>query len=323
MMRFGVSTLAAAAITLGASAAMAQDQVRVGIVAVNYNSPTIYRMVQSATAAAEALGWEVADHDGQGDQVATNNAAINFIDRGFDAIINIASPNPQMSGVIARANEAGVPFVSTFSGLTPGITADIGSNNTADGVIAATELLGRIEGRGHIVKFNWNVLPALRERDHGFRAAIADFPDVKLTEIEVKVPGQVDDAYNQMTNLLLANTDIVAVWTGWDELAPPVVRAIEQAGREDDIFVVSMDGIDPVFDLIRQDGPMALTVAYDVDRMGTTAVDVTAAALDGNVPATKMLTLAPCLITEATVPAEGEKPNFGDCVLFSGELVGQ
>jgi ABC-type sugar transport system substrate-binding protein len=310
--------LAVAGTIAAAAHAFAAD-VKVGIVAVNYNSPTINRMVVAAEAAAKKLGWTVETFDGQGDQVATNNAAIAYIDRGFNAIINIASANPQMGAVIKKANEAKIPFVSTFSGLVPGITADIGSNNTADGVIATTEMLGRLEGRGHVVKLNWNVLPALRERDHGFKAAVADYPDLKVTEIEVKVPGQVEDAYNQMSNLLLSNPDIKAVWTGWDELAPAVVRAIEQAGRSKDIFVVSMDGDQPVFDLIRKGGPMALTVAYDVDRMGVLAVDVTAQALKGSLPVSKALALKPCLVTKASVPEAGKSPDFKTCTLFSGE----
>jgi ribose transport system substrate-binding protein len=311
-------TVGAAAMALFATAAFAKD-VKVGIVAVNYNSPTINRMVVTATEAAKKRGWTVETFDGQGDQVATNNAAMGYIDRGFNAIINIASPNPQMTAVIAHAKEKGVPFVSTFSGLAEGIVADIGSNNTSDGVISTTELIGRLGGKGHIVKLNWNVLPALRERDHGFKATVADYKDIKVTEIEVKVPGQVDDAYNQVTNLLLANKDIKAIWTGWDELVAPTVRAIEQAGRQNDIIVVSQDGIPEVFDLIRSGSPAKLTVAYDVDRMGTTAVDVTAAALEGKQPESKLLTLAPCLVTKATAPAKGEKPKFGSCVLYSGE----
>ena len=45
-----------------------------------------------------------------------------------------------MGGVIANAAKAKIPFVSTFSGMVPGITVDIGSNNVADGVFAASEL---------------------------------------------------------------------------------------------------------------------------------------------------------------------------------------
>ncbi|WP_323035622.1 sugar ABC transporter substrate-binding protein [Pararhodobacter sp.] len=312
------SVVGVAALMCGTSA-IAQDAVQVGIVAVNYNSPSIQVQTDAAVAAAEARGWEVEMYDGQGDQVATNNAAIAFIDRGFDAIINIASANTQMSAVIAYANNAGVPFTSTFSGLVPGIVADIGSNNTADAAIAALELVGRIDGQGHVVKFNWNVLPALRERDQGFHAVVDEYPGITLTEIEVRVPGQVDDAFAQMTNLLLANDDIVAVWVAWDELASPVARAIEQAGRADDIFVASQDGVDEVVSLIRDGSPVALTVAYNVPQMGVTAVDVTAAALNGEFPTSRALTLKPCLITQATAPAEGEAIDFANCTLFSGQ----
>lgn len=314
---------AAAGAALAAGATIAAADYRVGIVAVNFNSPSINRQATVAQEEARARGWQVELYDGQGDQVATNNAANNFIDRGFDAIINIASPNPQMTGVISRANEAGIPFVSTFSGLAPGITADIGSNNTADGVIATTEMIGRLGGQGRVVKLNWNVLPALRERDHGFHAALADYGDIEVIEIEVRVPGQVDDAYNQMTNLLLANPDISAVWTGWDELVAPVVRAIDQAGLSDQIFVVSMDGNEEAIDLIRSGTAAALTVAYDVDRMGATAVDVVAATLAGDPPASQLLALRPCLITQETAPARGEPVDFANCMLFSGEGIGQ
>jgi len=302
------------------TAVMAQDgKVRLGIVSVNYNSPSIQVQTDAAIAAAEARGWEVELFDGQGDQVATNNAAIAFIDRGFDLIINTASANTQMSAVIAYANERDVPFVSTFSGLVPGIVADIGSNNTADAAVAAMELVGRIDGQGHVVKLNWNVLPALRERDQGFRAVVAEYPNIKLTEIEVKVPGQVDDAYAQMTNLLLSNDDIVAVWVGWDELASPVARAIEQAGKADDIFVASQDGIDEVVALIRGGSPIEFTVAYNVPQMGVVAVEVAEAALAGEHPATRALTLRPCLITQDWAPPAGEPINFETCKLFSAD----
>jgi ABC-type sugar transport system substrate-binding protein len=279
-------------------------------------------MVVTATEAAKKKGWEVESFFGRGDQVAVNNAAAAYIDRGFNAIINIASPNPQMTAVIKKANEAHIPFVSTFSGLVPGVTADIGSNNVVDGVVAATELVGRLAGEGHVLKFNWTVLPATHDRDRGFHAVVSAYPKIEVTEIEVKVPGQVDDTYAKMQNLLLSDTkhEIKAVWVGWDELAIPAVRAIAEAKRTD-IFVVGMDGIQPVYDLIRKDPSMAATVAYDVDRMGSTAVAVTALALAGKQLSTRLITLKPCLVDKQTVQPAGQEPDFKNCILFSGEEI--
>ncbi len=324
----GKFLLAAAVLIVGASvgysAASAQEKsktsLKVAIFSVNGASPTIHTMIESATAAAKARGWTVETYDGNGDQVATNNQANTFITRGFNALINVASDNHQMGSVIENARKAGIPFVSTFSGMVPGITVDIGSNNTADGVIAASEMVARIDGHGHVVKMNWNVLPALQERDRGFWAVVKGYPGIKVTEVEVKVPGQVDDTYNQLTNLLSSNKDIVAVWTGWDEIAIAAVRAIQQAKRDKDIFVVSMDGNSAAYDLIRQHTPLALTVAYDVRGMGVQAVQAVAEAVDGKKFEARQLFKKPCLITRATVPPQGDQPDFKTCPLFSADI---
>jgi len=228
----GVALALVLSVGLGSNLAAAQEKsktdLKVLVFSVNGASPTIKQMVDSASADAKKRGWTVETYDGNGDQVATNNQVNTYITRGFNALINIASDNNQMGGVIANAKKAGIPFVSTFSGMAPGITVDIGSNNVMDGVIAASEMVGRINGTGHVVKLNWNVLPALQERDRGFWAVVKEYPNIKVTEVELKVPGQVEDAYNQLTNLLTANKDIVAVWAGWNEPGIASVRAIEQ-----------------------------------------------------------------------------------------------
>lgn len=331
-MRLGISlsrfVLAVAAIAIGGGLvvgpAAAEDKsktnLKVLVFSVNGASPTIKQMIDAATENAKKRGWTVETYDGNGDQVATNNQVNTYITRGFNALINIASDNNQMGGVIENAKKADIPFVSTFSGMVPGITVDIGSNNVVDGAIAASELVARINGRGHVVKMNWNVLPALQERDRGFWAVMKEFKDVKVTEIEVKVPGQVEDTYNQLTNALTADKDIAAVWAGWNEVAVGAVRAVEQAKRDKDIFIVSMDGSPGEFDLIRKGSPLIATVAYDVPGMGLAAVKAAADAVDGKAFPARQLYKKPCLVTKPTVPAQGAFPDFKSCALFSADL---
>ncbi|MEO6025025.1 MAG: hypothetical protein ABIP64_18320 [Burkholderiales bacterium] len=69
-----------------------------------------------------------------------------------------------MGALIKAANEAKIPFVSAFSVDVPAITADIGANGVSDGAILAAEMKSAINYKGHIVLFNWNVLPTLRDR---------------------------------------------------------------------------------------------------------------------------------------------------------------
>lgn len=298
------------------------DKLNVGVVAVNYNSPTIFEMSQVVLADCKKRNWNCEIHDGKGDQVATNNAAINFINRKFDAIINVASDNNQMGAVIKAANDAKVPFVSAFSGDVPGVTADIGASGAVDGVLLANEMKSAIDYKGHVVLFNWNVLPTLRDRTQGVKAAMLDAKGVKLTEVEVKVPGQVEDVYNRMTTLLQANKDINGVIVGWDELAAGAVRAIEQAGMGGKIRVMGMDGIQPVYDMMRKgNSSYVMTVAYSKKSIAEKTTDVVATVIDGKKVPFRALWTRTCLVTKDLLPPAGQDPDFRKCTPFSGEVV--
>ncbi|HZZ63337.1 MAG TPA: sugar ABC transporter substrate-binding protein [Roseiarcus sp.] len=324
--RYGMVSLAAAALAAVAlsGSATAQEKsktpIKVAIFSVNGASPTIHTMVESATAAAKARGWTVETYDGNGDQVATNNQANTFITRKFDALINIASANTQMGGVIANAKKAGIPFVSTFSGMVPGITVDIGSNNVADGVFSASALAARIDGEGEVLKMNWTVLPALAERDAGFHAVMNEYKNIKVTEMEIKVPGQVDDTFNKVTDYLTGHKNVKAIWMGWDEVGVAAARAVQQSHLDHKPFVVSMDGNDAGYDLIREGSPLWLTIAYDVRGMGEAAVQAVADAVDGKTFPERQIYKKPCLINKETVPPKGQYPDFKTCVLYSADL---
>jgi ABC-type sugar transport system substrate-binding protein len=324
MRNIGFAGIALAIAATSGGAALADQKskgaLKVAIFSVNAASPTIHAMIESATAAAKARGWTVENYDGNGDQVATNNQANTFITRGFDALINVASDNNQMGGVIANAKKAKIPFVSTFSGMVPGITVDIGSNNVADGVFAASELVARINGEGEVLKLNWTVLPALAERDAGFHAVVGEYKKLKVTEMEIKVPGQVDDTFNKVTDYLTGHKDVKAIWMGWDEVGVAAARAVQQSHAEHKPFVVSMDGNDAAYDLIREGSPLVLTVAYDVRGMGVQAVESVAEAVDGKVFEERQIFKKPCLITKETIPPKGQAPDFATCPLYSADI---
>lgn len=319
----GAALAVAAAFGTGVTVAAEKSKtaLKVAVFSVNGASPTIHTMIESATAAAKERGWTVETYDGNGDQVATNNQANTFITRGFDALINVASDNNQMAGVIANANKAKIPFVSTFSGMVPGITVEIGSNNVADGVFAASALVARINGEGEVLKLNWTVLPALAERDAGFHAVVSEFKKIKVTEMEIKVPGQVDDTFNKITDYLTGHKDVKAIWMGWDEVGVAAARAVQQSHLEHKPFVVSMDGNDAAYDLIRDGTPLVLTVAYDVRGMGVQAVQAVADSVDGKVFVERQMFKKPCLITKETVPPKGQFPDFKTCPLYSADIV--
>jgi ribose transport system substrate-binding protein len=295
---------------------------QIGLVAVNLNSPSITRISDAFKKAAEAQGYTVEVFDGQGDQNATNNAAMNFIQRGFSAIVNDASPNEQMTAVADAAEKAGIPFVSIYGGSPNGsIDAEVGTNEFINSSLITQEMVNKLNGKGRVVQLNWNTLAALANRTAGFDAVMSQNKGVEVVKkIEVKVPGQVDDVYAQLTNLFASDKNIDAVWIGWDELAPPAVRAIQEAGMQDKTFVVGFDGNPFAWDLIRSGSPYVMEPANPFEPMGEKAVSTVTKLIAGETLPTKTIYMKPCLITKDTVPAEGEFPDWNNCAFFPGEI---
>jgi len=164
------------------------------------------------------------------------------------------------------------------------------------------------------------VLPALAERDAGFHAVMGEYKKIKVTEMELKVPGQVDDTFNKVTDFLAGHKNVKAIWMGWDEVGVAAARAVQQSHLDKKPFVVSMDGNDAAYDLIREGSPLWLTVAYDVKGMGVQAVEAAADAVDGKAFPERQIYKKPCLITKETAPPKGQYPDFKTCPLYSADM---
>jgi ribose transport system substrate-binding protein len=303
-----------------ASAKSSKDNLKIGIISFVYSSPSITAITDAAMADCKARGWTCELFDGKGDPVATSNAGVNFINRKFDVILNSVSDNRQLTTVIKAANAANIPFVSMFSGDEPGITADVGASGVVEGAVVGGALRDRIDLKGKVALVNWNVNAILRERTHGFKAAVADDKDIQVIDIEVKVPGQVDDTYNQVTALLQSNKDIKAIVTGWDELAPGAIRAIEQAGMKDQITVYSFDGQQFAFDLIRKNSPMIMTVGFGKEGIGKKAMSIIADVVDGKQLPSRSVMVRSCIFTKVNLPPVGAEPDYTKCSPFTAEI---
>ncbi|KTT25625.1 sugar ABC transporter substrate-binding protein [Pseudacidovorax intermedius] len=314
------SLIALFAAALPASAKSSKDNLKVGVIAFTYSSPAVQAMADAAMADCKQRGWTCELFDGKGDPVATSNAGVNFVNRKFDAVVNAVSDNNQLGTVIKAANAAGIPYVSIFSGDAPGITADIGSSGVVQGALIGGEVRSAIGLEGQVAVVNWNVLPVLRERSRGLKATMADDKNIKIVEVEVKVPGYVEDAYSKLLTLLQSNKNVKAVVVGWNELAPAAVRAIEQLGLKDKVRVYGYDAIAPAFELMRKGSPLAMVVGFSNDEAGRSAMRTVAETVDGRPTPFKALMLRSCLFTRDNMPAPGQEPNYETCTPFTAEL---
>jgi ABC-type sugar transport system substrate-binding protein len=327
----GSSTNAAAADT-STSAAVADTttaaadpgrKLTVGVVANNLASPSVKRIGDAFERSAKARGWTVDMFDNKGDMAASNNQADQFLQRGVDAIVNINGPNSQMSGVIDRTHQAGKPFVSVYGGSGSDADVEIGTNESINSAGITQGLVDRLHGRGNVLVLKWNAggAAALLDRYATMKAVLSNQPGIRIVkEIEVKVPGQVEDAYTQATNFLKGDRDIDAVWIAFDEIAPSVVRALEQADLDKRVFIVGFNGNPFAWDMIREGSPYVMEPANPFEPMGEKAVDMVAQLAAGRRSSTPFIAMRPCMITPETVPAKGEFPDWKTCPFFTGDI---
>lgn len=309
----------------GGGAADPDRPLTVGVVANNLASPSVKRIGDAFEAAAKERGWTVEMFDNKGDMAASNNQVDQFLQRGVDAIVNINGPNSQMRGVIERTKKAGKPFVSVYGGSGSAVDVEIGTNEAINSAAVTQGLVDRLNGRGRVLVLKWNAggAAALLDRYSAMKGLLSNQPGIEIVkEIEVRVPGQVEDAYAQTTNFLKGTKDIDAIWIAFDELAPPVVRALEQAGIDRDVFVVGFNGNPFAWDMIREGSPYVLEPANPFEPMGEKAVEMVAQIAAGRRSETPFIAMRPCLIDAETVPPKGEFPDWETCPFFTGDIGG-
>ena len=135
---------------------------------------------------------------------------------------------------VAQAKNKGVYVTVVDRGLTDTSAQDayVSGDNTAFGRIPAEYLAKELGGKGNIVALRGIPTTIDNERMDAFMAVMKKHPDIKL--LDAKHGNWTrDDAFKVMQDYLTRFKDIDAVWAADDDMAFGVLRAIEQAKRDD------------------------------------------------------------------------------------------
>ncbi len=158
---------------------------------------------------------------------------------------------------VAQLKNKGVYVTVVDRGLTDTSAQDayVAGDNTAFGRIAAEYIAKALDGKGNIVALRGIPTTLDNERMDAFMAVMKKYPDIKLLDAKYANWNR-DDAFRVMQDYLTRFKQIHAVWAADDDMAVGVLKAIEQA-RRDNIKIVFggagakgmvktvMDGTDP------------------------------------------------------------------------------
>ncbi|WP_235001644.1 substrate-binding domain-containing protein [Halobacillus sp. Marseille-P3879] len=259
-----------------------QEDLKIGLTLNNLANPFFVSMSDAAEEYADEMGAEMIVQAADADLAKQTSQIEDFITQGVDLILLNAVDSEGIAGAVAQADAAGIPVISVDVGADGGIDGTVTSDNYQAGVLAAEYMIEDLDGKGNVVVIDGPPVTAVKDRIAGFEDTING------TDIEVIAKqngeGSREKGLQVMESILQANEEgtIDAVFANNDPVAIGAEIAQHQAEREDEFYIVGVDGSPDVIEAMSKEGSsIAGTSAQHPDEMVKEAMDVGLQVLDG------------------------------------------
>lgn len=232
------------------------------------------------------------------------NAIENYIAQGVDAIIIQEGDIKMAEPALREAKKRGIIIASLGAGTSEYVDIVVESNEWVMGALIASELMRRINGEGKIVEIYNDLGQMIRMRRAELYAVLTEYPKVEVVAgFTYAWPDFFPDVKAKMEATLQAHPDIKGVFATFDGAGVAAAQAIREAGLQDQIVVVGIDG-DPIAfeEMKKPDTPFKATVAQDPETMARTAVNMVFDLLNGKEVPLRHVYVPATLVTVETLP---------------------
>lgn len=261
-----------------------EDSKKIAILTPYLSSVTTKQMVDEIESRAKDKDWGVNVIDTNGDVGALASRMEDVISSNVDAIVLVSTDPNQVNSQIQQAKEKGILVFGSDASYIDGMTLNATSDNAEMSKMISSHLIEQIGEEGNLIVLTHRPHPGVLKRTQVLDEMLKEYPNINvITEQEIKVPGPIENARQQMENLLLANKaddSITAVWAGWDEPAIGAAQAIQSAEREN-IIVTGIDGNSQAVEMIESGSPIKATVKQNFIGMAEIVVEQMEKAFNG------------------------------------------
>jgi len=242
------------------------DEVGVALIVKTNSNPFFVAMQDGATDAAEEQGVKLTLAAGKedGDEDTQIKAIEDAIARGDQGIL-ITPNGPGVLDAVAKAREAGLYVIALDTAPDPADAVDItfATDNRLAGKLIGEWTAAQLDGEKATIAlldlFDDKIVSVDYNRDQGFLEGLGiDVGDENANGDEAKTGtysggdyeivgneatnGAEDGGLSAMETLLSKNSDINVVYTINEPAAYGAYQALQAAGREKDVLLVSIDG---------------------------------------------------------------------------------
>jgi len=257
MRSYVVPALAAAFALITSSAAIGADQPVVGLITKTDTNPFFVKMKEGAEQAAKERGAKLLSAAGKadGDNAGQVTAIENMITAGAKTILITPNDSKAIVPAIKKARAQGVMIIALDSPADPRDATDalFATDNYQAGLLIGQYAKAAMAGKpAKIVTLDlFPGHPVGAQRHNGFMKGFGlAAPDAssnelgKAPEIVCSADSFGDQAKGQtaMENCLQKNPDVNVVYTINEPAAAGAYKALQRAGKEKGVLIVSVDG---------------------------------------------------------------------------------
>lgn len=186
------------------------------------------------------IEWIIEDAKEPAEQISDLE---NLKTQGVDALVILCTESAPITPIAEKLHDAGVLIINVDRGFTkPVADVFIEGDNKAFGRKSAQYMVEKLGGKGNIV-----ILEGIPSTVNTDRVAAAK--EVFAANPGIHVVAQDSGMWNRekaekvMTNILVSNPQIDAIWASDDDMALGVETALKAAGRDKNVWVLGGAGM--------------------------------------------------------------------------------
>jgi ribose transport system substrate-binding protein len=224
---------------------------RAATVEVGAASTWVSHGIETAAFFGDLLGVEVESFDGQFAAENQLNALQTISGEDWDFV----ALHPQSSDALVDGTDAiiaaGIPLIDMDTRILqdPAANAEYGyltyiePDNIYMGTTVAEELFKAINYEGQVIHTQGQLgHTGGQGRAEGFRAAVAKYPDIEVVD-ESSGEWQAEPTASLWQDLLQRFPDVVGGFFHSDDMALAAASVVQQAGMQDQVKLVGVDGL--------------------------------------------------------------------------------
>lgn len=250
----------------------------VGFIPMTLNNEYFITMVNGAQQKADELGVKLDIQAGDQHANAAEQLTIveNMITSGVDVICIVPSSSEGLAVALEKCMKANIPVINLDTKLDQSVLDQVGAevpfygtDNFKGGVSAGEYVKANFKaGTKTAILTGISGQQNAADRRNGFVEGAGDAITIVA---EQSANWEVDQGYSATQNILTANPDLQLVYCGNDGMAIGALRAVEEAGKQEQIKVIGFDGVSEALNLIEQ-GKLLGSVAQYPAEMGIMGV---------------------------------------------------